>query len=128
MNPELPRHISQYQKPSSTEPSQYLTPDFCVHTYQTFNTTHQWNITNTRNCPLESPPSKLSMDITSIALHTMAKFILWFKRAYMVTDQAHILPRGHPAGLDHLVAQVALLLGETLLWAKIGNNVLHCYF
>ena len=41
-----------------------------------------------------------------------------------VADQSHILPRGQLAGLDHLVAQVALLLGETLLWTKIGNNVI----
>ena len=38
------------------------------------------------------------------------------------------MPRGQPAVLDHLVAQVALLLGETLLWAKIAYNVFHYYF
>ena len=42
-------------------------------------------------------------------------------------DQSHILPRGQLAGLGHIVAQVALLLGETLLWAKISNNVIHFF-
>ena len=42
-------------------------------------------------------------------------------------DQAHILPHGQPVVIDHLVEQVALLLGETLLVAKIGYNVVHYY-
>ena len=30
-------------------------------------------------------------------------------------------------GLGHLVAQVALMFGETLLWSKISNNMVHYY-
>ena len=39
-----------------------------------------------------------------------------------------MMPRGQLAGIGHLVAQVVLLFGETLLGTKISNNMIHYYF
>ena len=43
-------------------------------------------------------------------------------------DQAPQADHEAVCGIGHIVAQVALLFGETLLGTKISNNMIHYYF
>ena len=44
-----------------------------------------------------------------------------------IANQSHILSCSDLASFYHFVIDVALLLGETLFWSKIGYNMVHYY-
>ena len=44
-----------------------------------------------------------------------------------IANQPTILPRGQLAWFLHIVTDVAFLLGETLFWAEIDDNMIHYY-
>ena len=44
-----------------------------------------------------------------------------------IANQSNILPHGQLVWFLHLVTYLVFLLGETLFWSKIGNNMIHHY-